>query len=44
MDELTGKQLGFTNLLVCFAGIADYPGNSGGVQQVDYVSGGERCV
>ena len=41
MDELTGKQLGFTNLLVCFAGIADYPGNSGGVQQVDYVSGGE---
>ena len=41
VDELTGKQLGFTNLLVCFAGIADYPGNSGGVQQVDYVSGGE---
>ena len=41
LDELTGKQLGFTNLLVCFAGIADYPGNSGGVQQVDYVSGGE---
>ena len=35
VDELTGKQLGFTNLLVCFAGIADYPGNSGGVQQVD---------
>ena len=31
----------FPNLLVCFAGIADYPGNSGGVQQVDYVSGGE---
>lgn len=41
VDELTGKQLGFTNLLVCFAGIADHPGNSGGVQQVDYVSGGE---
>ena len=41
VDELTGKQLGFTNLLVCFASIADYPGNSGGVQQVDYVSGGE---
>ena len=41
VDELTGKQLGFTNLLVCFAGIADYPGDSGGVQQVDYVSGGE---
>ena len=41
VDELTGKQLGFANLLVCFAGIADYPGNSGGVQQVDYASGGE---
>ena len=30
VDELTGKQLSFDNLLVCFAGIADYPGNSGG--------------
>ena len=33
VDELTGKQLSFTNLLVCFAGIADYPGDSGGVQR-----------
>ena len=41
VDELNAKQLSFDNLLVCFAGIADYPGNSGGVQQVDYVSGGE---
>ena len=41
VDELTGKQLGFENLLICFAGIADYPGDSGGVQQVNYVAGGE---
>ena len=33
VDELTGKQLGFTNLLVCFAGIADYPGDSGAPAQ-----------
>ena len=41
VDELTGKQLSFDNLLVCFAGIEDYPGDSGGVQQVNYVGGGE---
>lgn len=41
VDELTGKQLGFDNLVICFAGIEDYPGDSGGVQQVNYVVGGE---
>ena len=41
VDELTGKQLSFDNLLVCFAPIAAYPGDSGDVQQVDYAAGGE---
>lgn len=41
IDELTGQQLQFTNLLVCFAPIAAYPGDSGDVQQVSYVQGGE---
>ena len=41
VDELNGKQLAFDNLLICFAGIAAYPGDSGDVQQVDYASGGE---
>ena len=41
VDELTGKQLSFSNLLVCFADIAPYPGDSGDVQQVNYVAGGE---
>lgn len=41
VDELTGKQLSFDNLAVCFAPIAAYPGDSGDVQQVSYISGGE---
>ena len=41
VDELTGKQLSFDNLLICFAPIAAYPGDSGDVQQVSYISGGE---
>ena len=41
VDELTGKQLGFDNLAVCFAPIERYPGDSGDVQQVSYISGGE---
>lgn len=41
VDELTGKQLAFANLLICFADIAAYPGNSGDVQQVNYVAGGD---
>ena len=41
VDELNGQQLAFTNVLVCFAGIAPYPGDSGDVQQVNYVGGGE---
>ena len=41
VDELTGKQLSFDNLAVCFAPIERYPGDSGDVQQVSYISGGE---
>ena len=41
MDELSGRQLSFDNLAVCFAPIERYPGDSGDVQQVSYISGGE---
>ena len=41
VDELTGKQLSFDNLAVCFAPIERYPGDSGDVQQVSYISGGD---
>ena len=40
VDELTGEQLRFANLLVCFAPIAAYPGDSADVQQVNYAAGG----
>lgn len=40
-DELNGQQLTFANLLICFAGIAAYPGDSADVQSVDYAAGGE---
>lgn len=41
VDELNSQQLAFENLLVCFASIAAYPGDSGDVQQVQYIAGGE---
>ena len=41
VDELSGRQLSFDNLAVCFAPIVRYPGDSGDVQQVSYISGGE---
>ena len=40
VDELNSQQLAFENLLVCFAPIAAYPGDSGDVQQVQYIAGG----
>lgn len=40
VDELNDKQLAFTNLLVCFADIEAYAGDSHDVQQVNYVAGG----
>ena len=44
VDELNGRQLAFENLLVCFAPIAAYPGDSGDVQQVQYIAGGEAFL
>lgn len=44
VDELTGQQLGFDNLAVCFAPIAPYPGDAGDVQQVQYIQGGEALL
>ena len=41
VDELNAKQLSFDNLAICFAPIERYPGDSGDVQQVSYISGGE---
>jgi hypothetical protein len=41
VDEVNGQQLAFTNVLVCFAGIAAYPGDSADVQSVEYAAGGD---
>ncbi len=41
VDELHAKQLSFDNLLVCFAPIERYSGDSGDEQQVSYISGGD---
>ena len=41
VDELTGKQLTFDNVVVCFADIAAYAGDSHDVQSVNYVAGGQ---
>ena len=41
VDELNAKQLSFDNLLICFAPIERYSGDSGDVQQVSYISGGD---
>lgn len=40
IDETTGKQLGFTNLVVLFTSIQAYPGDSHDIQDVDYDFGG----
>ena len=44
MDELTGKQLTFANVVVCFANIAAYAGDSHDVQEVQYVEGGQAYL
>ena len=44
VDELTGKQLTFDNLVVCFADIAAYAGDSHDVQSVNYVAGGQAYL
>ena len=44
IDELTGKQLTFDNVVVCFANIAAYAGDSHDVQEVQYVQGGQAYL
>ena len=44
VDELTGKQLTFDNLVVCFADIAAYAGDSHDVQSVNYAAGGQAYL
>ena len=44
VDELTGKQLTFANVVVCFANIAAYAGDSHDVQEVQYVQGGQAYL
>lgn len=44
VDELTGKQLTFANVMVCFANIAAYAGDSHDVQEVQYVEGGQAYL
>ena len=40
IDENNGEQLAFTNLVVLFTEIADYPGDSKGIQKVEFAHGG----
>lgn len=44
VDELTGKQLTFENVVVCFADIAAYAGDSHDVQEVQYIEGGQAYL
>ena len=44
IDELTGKQLTFDNVVVCFANIAAYAGDSHDVQEVQYIKGGDAYL
>ena len=44
IDELTGKQLTFDNVVVCVANIAAYAGDSHDVQEVQYVQGGQAYL
>lgn len=44
VDELTGKQLTFDNVVVCFSDIAAYAGDSHDVQSVNYVAGGQAYL
>lgn len=44
VDELTGKPLTFANVVICFANIAAYAGDSHDVQEVQYVEGGQAYL
>ena len=41
VDELTGEQLTFENVVVCFADMDAYAGDSHDVQEVQYIKGGD---
>ena len=43
-DELTGEQLTFENVVVCFADMDAYAGDSHDVQEVQYIKGGDAYL
>ena len=44
IDELTGEQLTFENVVVCFADMDAYAGDSHDVQEVQYIKGGDAYL
>ena len=44
VDELTGRQLTFDNLVICFADMAAYAGDSHDVQSVNFAAGGQALL
>lgn len=44
VDELSGKQLTFDNVVVCFASMDAYAGDSHNVQEVKFIQGGTVCL
>ena len=44
VDELTGEQLAFENVVVCFADMDAYAGDSHDVQEVQYIKGGDAYL
>ena len=44
VDELTGEQLTFENVVVCFADMDAYAGDSHDVQEVQYIKGGDAYL
>ena len=44
VDELTGAQLTFENVVVCFANMDAYAGDSHDVQEVRYIQGGKAYL
>ena len=44
VDELTGAQLTFENVVVCFADMDAYAGDSHDVQEVQYIKGGDAYL
>ena len=44
VDELTGAQLTFENVVVCFASMDAYAGDSHDVQEVRYIQGGKAYL